>query len=322
MKKVVLIAVLFVFCLSAVFTFVACNDGEQLQIYVPDGAPALSVAKLIDDGNIGSFKSNVTISTGEDVVAKCASGQTDIALLPTNAAVKVCSTRSDYLLFTTNVWGLLYVVGWSDVSSIAELSGKTVASIGMGNTGEYLFKRVLDVNNVSYAENDGVTLKYVDDGTTAVSLLMQNKCEFALLGEPAATNAINNAKANGKTLYRVFDLQALWKDVTGSSKTGYPQASVVVKRSLLERSGFADALYNALAENKAYLAENVEKLGEVLQSAGSLLTVNYTADIVSKCNINVVKACAIKQEIYDYLEQLGKQFAQMLKDDLYYDFNG
>lgn len=321
MKKLIVIATLFVFCLSVVFAFAGCDNGERLQIYVPDGAPSLAVANIIEGGKIGDYKANVTISTGEDVVAKCGSGQADIAILPTNAAVKICSTRDDYQLFTTNVWGLLYVVGWSEVSSILELNGKTVASIGMGNTGEYLFKRILDVNGVSYADN-GVKLNYVDDGTTAVGMLMQNKCDFALLGEPAATNAINKAKANGKTLYRVFDLQALWQDVTESDKTGYPQASVIVKKSLLVQHGFADALYKVLTDNNAYLSNNVKKLGDVLQSAGSLLTVNYTADIISRCNINVVKACTIKQEIHDYLEQFGAQFTQMLKDEIYYEFNG
>ena len=322
MKKVILIAISFVFCLSVVFAFAGCDNGEQLQIYVPDGAPSLAGANIIDGGKIGDYKANVTISTGEDVVAKCGSGQADIAIVPTNAAVKVCSTRNDYHLFTANVWGLLYVVGWSDVSSILELNGKTVASIGMGNTGEYLFKRILDVNGVSYEDSNGVKLNYVDDGTTAVGMLMQNKCDFALLGEPAATNAINKATANGKTLYRAFDLQALWQDVTGSDKTGYPQASVIVKKSLLVQHGFADALYKVLVENGNFLSNNVEKLGEMLQSAGSLLTVNYTADIIARCNINVVKACNVKQEISDYLQQFGKQFAQMLKDEIYYEFNG
>ena len=121
MKKVILIATLFVFCLSFVFAFAGCDNGEQLQIYVPDGAPSLAVANIIDGGKIGDYKANVTISTGEDVVAKCGSGQADIAIVPTNAAVKVCSTRNDYQLFTTNVWGLLYVVGWSEWATPANI---------------------------------------------------------------------------------------------------------------------------------------------------------------------------------------------------------
>lgn len=321
MKKVCLIVIVIVLCMSFAFALVGCDNGEQLQIYVPDGAPSLAIANVIDSGKIGNYKANVAISTGEDVVAKCGSGQADIAIVPTNAAVKICSTRDDYALFTVNVWGLLYVVGFSNIDSLDELQGKTVASIGMGNTGEYLFKRILDVNNVSYINDDGVKISYVDDGTTAIGMLMQNKCEYALLGEPAATNAINKASSSGKTLYRVFDLQTLWQQVTNSDVSGYPQASVIVKKSLLEKDGFADALYKTLSDNNAYLIDNVDKLSDLLNSAGSLLTVNYTSDIIARCNLKAVKACDVKQEVYNYLQQFGAPFTTMLKDNLYYEFD-
>lgn len=321
MKKIVVI-ILTVIIASFVLAFAGCDTDTPLQVYVPDGAPALAVANIIDGGEAGGARAKVTVSTGDDVVSKCASGQADIALVPTNAAVRLCSANPSYSLFTVNVWGLLYVVGWSDVSSILELNGKTVASIGMGNTGEYLFKRILDVNGVSYADSNGVKLNYVDDGTVAIGALIQNKCDFALLGEPAATNAISRAATQGKTLYRVFDLQALWRDVTGSGETGYPQASVIVKKSLLKQRGFADALYRTLTDNAVFLSANADRLNGLLQSAGSLLDVNYTADIIDRCNIRAVKAYGIKQEIFDYLSEFGEQFTKLLKDGIYYDFDG
>ena len=216
MKKIVII-ILTVITASFVWAFAGCDTDTSLQVYVPDGAPALAVANIISEGKAGGVKAEVTVSTGDDVVSKCASGQADIALVPTNAAVRLCSVNPSYSLFTVNVWGLLYVIGYRNVQSLAELAGANVASIGLGNTGEYLFKRILASSGTSL--ND-VNIKYVDDGTTAIGMLMQNKCDFALLGEPAATNAINKAAASGKTLYRVFDLQALWRDVTDSGETG------------------------------------------------------------------------------------------------------
>ena len=322
MKKTFLIAIVVVLCMSFTLAFVGCDSGEELQVYVPDGAPLLAIANIVDSGKIGNYKANVAVSTGEDITSKCGSGQADIAVLPTNAAVKVCSSRNDYLLFTTNVWGLLYVIGSSDISSLDELNGKTVSSIGLGQTGEYLFKRILDVNNVSYADKSGVTISYVADGTTAVANLMQNACDFALVGEPLATNAINNAKSNGKTLYRVFDLQQLWQDVTQSDTLGYPQASVIVKKSLLSKEDFAAALYDTLSQNNAFLSQNIDHLTDILAKVNSSLKAKFTTDMIDRCNLNAVKACDIKREIHDYVEQLGKQFAQMLKDDLYYEFNG
>lgn len=318
MKKIVVI-ILTVIIASFVLAFAGCDTDTPLQVYVPDGAPALAVANIIDGGEAGGARAKVTVSTGDDVVSKCASGQADIALVPTNAAVRLCTVNPSYALFTVNVWGLLYVIGYRNVQLLAELSGANIASIGLGNTGEYLFKRILDSGGTSV--ND-VNIKYVDDGTTAIGMLMQNKCDFALLGEPAATNAINKAEASGKTLYRVFDLQALWRDVTGSGETGYPQASVIVKKSLLKQRGFADALYRTLTDNAVFLSANADRLNGLLQSAGSLLDVNYTADIIDRCNIRAVKAYGIKQEIFDYLSEFGEQFTKLLKDGIYYDFDG
>lgn len=323
MKKVFLVATVIVFCMCFALTLTGCDNGEQLQIYVPDGAPAMAIANIIESGSIGKHKTAVTITTGENVKAKCVGvkHEADVAILPTNAAVAVCSTTDAYQLFTTNVWGLLYVIGSSNVSDLSELNGKKVASIGLGDTGERLFKRILDDNNVSYTDNNGVTIEYVAEANTAVGDLMQNKCDFALVGEPAATNAINNAASNGKTLYRVFDLQQLWKTVTGNDEAGYPQASVIVKKSLLSEEGFAATLYDLLSQNNAFLSQNVEQLNGILTSAGSSLKAPITADIVERCNFRTVKAVEIKQDIHSYLSQLGGQFAGMLKDELYYDFN-
>lgn len=318
MKKISLIILTAVICVASFGAFAGCNRDNPLQIFVPDGAPALAVANIIDSSEAGGVKAKVTISTGDDVVSKCASGQADAALVPTNAAVRLCSVNTSYSLFTVNVWGLLYVVGRQDVQSLAELNGKNIASIGLGNTGEYLFKRILAFSGA----DGGVNIEYVDDGTTAIGMLMQDKCDFALLGEPAATNAISKAQANGKTLYRVFDLQQLWQEVTGSNETGYPQASVIVKKSLLEQSGFADALYETLTANGAFLTANASKLNGLLASAGSLLNVNYTADVIDRCNIKTVKANGVKKEIYDYLSEFGEQFIKLLKDGIYYEFDG
>ncbi len=316
-------AVILVFCMLLPLIFVSCKNDERIQIFVPDGAPALAVANIIESGKAGGYNVKVNITTGADVTAKCSgvNPEADIAVLPTNAAVKICSASGDYSIFTVNVWGLLYVLGWDNITDLSDLINKTVKSIGLGNTGEYLFKKILDEHNVSYADG-GVNLEYVDDGSEAVGLLLNQKCDYALVGEPAATNAVNRAKANGKTLYRVFNLQELWQQVTSKEITGYPQASVIVKKSLLSKQGFADALYNDLFQNNAYLAQNTERLKDLLLSAGSTLNIDYTTDIIEGCNLKTVKAYEVKQDIFDYLSQFKGPFAGLLKDELYYEFKG
>lgn len=123
---------------------------QSVSIYAPDGAPALSIAKIIADGKIGNTAASVTITTGENVVAKAMIGDADIVVLPTNAAAKAYNSNGKYQMFSVNVFGVLYVVSTHNITSLSDLCGKTVYSIGLGNTPEYVFKKVLDNAGLTY----------------------------------------------------------------------------------------------------------------------------------------------------------------------------
>lgn len=278
----------------------ACNGGEEITLYVPDGAPALSVAKIIHDGKVGTQTVQTVVTTGEDVVAKCASGEADLAVLPTNAAVKICSERDDYQLFTVNVYGLLYIVGTEQISNISDLQGETLLSIGLGNTPEYVFKTICDKQSVKYEGDGAITLDYQADATTIIPQILTGKAKFALLGEPAVTQLVNKAASQDKTVSVLFDLQQLWQQTTESDEVGYPQASMIIKRDLLSKS-FAKDLLEALQSNKQFLLENCDELNVMMKQAGSLLDVNYTEQIIDRCNLTVIKASEAKTDIEKYL---------------------
>lgn len=308
-----LVVVIAIFALLAGI-FAGCAK-EEIVCYVPDGAPALAVAKIIAGGKIGDTNVTTRITTGEDVVAKCASGEADMAILPSNAAVKICSQRSDYRMFSINVYGLLYVVGTRQVSSLTELCDNTIYSIGLGNTPEYVMKKILDVNNVSYAN----TFNYVSDGTTAIQLILSGQAEFALLGEPAVTNLIQKAAEKNKTVYRLYDLQQLWQQATDSKEAGYPQASLIVKDRLL-KGDFAHNLQQVLQQNQQFLMDNLAELNALLQGAGSALDVAYTKQIIERCNIRFTMAHESKNDLETYLQTFQAMQAFLpLSDDIFYE---
>lgn len=324
MKKI--IAALLCVCVAWVLTcFFGCAQTESVTCYVPDGAPALAVAKIMSEGHVGSVPTEVVVTTGEETSAKCVSGEADLAILPTNAAVKICSTRNDYCIFSVNVYGLLYVVGNVQVESLQQLKGSVVYSIGLGNTPEFVFKKVLDSQNVAY-ENDSndaekVNFKYETDGATIIPLVLQGKANFAVLGEPAVSNLIAKAALQNKTVYRLFDLQQLWKAAVQSDVAGYPQASLVVKKSLLKGS-FAKELKNAVFANAEFLNANLENLNTLMQQHGSSLDVNYTAEIISRCNLVAVLAQDAKQDIEKYLQTFsGMNNLLPVKSSVYYEQN-
>lgn len=319
MKKLVVFLIVAVTLLTCILC--GCTPSETITLFVPDGAPALAVANIINDKQVGGREVNTVVTTGEDVVAKCASGEADMAVLPTNAAVKICSDRDDYLLFTVNVYGLLYVLGTENISSIADLQGETLYSIGLGNTPEYVFKTICDASQVSYDANGGIEIKYEADGSTIIPQIVSGKAKFALLGEPAATNLINKAASQGLTVYRLFDLQQLWQQVTQSDSVGYPQASMIVKKDLLT-SKFAQQLFLKLTDNYAFLTDNCNTLNDLMKQAGSSLDVNYTVEIIDRCNLKLTMAQDAKADIERYLETFSAMQKYLpINDSIYYEAN-
>ena len=314
MKKCLAIVVAIVL-IVLVCALCACKDSDTITFYIPDGAPALSVAKIVNDKKVGDTSVNTVITTGENVVAKCASGEADMAVLPTNAAVKICQSRNDYLLFSVNVYGVLYIVGTREITSLADLQGETLYSIGLGNTPEYVFKTICDKQGVKYSGDGAIDIMYEADASTINPQILQGKAEFALIGEPAVTNLTNAAKAKGITVYTLFDLQELWQQATDSDAKGYPQASMIVKKSLLTDK-FAKELKCVLDANSEFLLANCDRLNDLMKEAHSTLDVNYTVDILNRCNLTVISAQDAKADIKKYLSTFG---ITNISDSIYYE---
>lgn len=319
MKKYLAIVIAIILVVS-VCALSAC-DKEEITLYVPDGAPSLSVANIASSAKVGNQPVKTVITTGEDVVAKCASGEADMAVLPTNAAVKICSESDTYQLVSVNVYGVLYIVGTQHVTSLADLQGETLYSIGLGNTPEYVFKTICDSQGVSYSGDKGITIKYEADASTIIPQILNGSAKFALIGEPAVTQLIAKATSFGKTVETLFNLQQLWQEATNSQQVGYPQASMIVKRELLTDK-FAQKLYETLEQNAEFLQNNVDSLSDIMQSNGSTLTVNYTKELLERCSLTVISAVNAKADIETYLSTFAAMAKYLpVKDSVYYETN-
>lgn len=322
MKKLFILLI----CIVAVVPFALCGCSHlptDITCYVPDGAPALAVADIVSDKKIGETSVKTIVTTGEDVMAKCAVGEADMAILPTNAAVTVCNKRDDYLLYSVNVHGLLYVVGTKQISALSQLQGD-VYSIGMGNTPEYVFKTVLDYNSVDYSDGSNMQLQYYSDASSIVPLLLQaaqkGETKFAVLGEPAVTNLLNKAALQNREMFRLFDLQQLWQQATDCETSGYPQASLIVKKSLLQDKSFAENLEKSVFSNQTFLQQNLSLLKSLMQDAGSSLDVDYTAEIIDKCNLKAVFAKDVKADLETYLGKFASMQQYLpLSQDIFYE---
>lgn len=328
MKKRFLVLMVAILALSLmVFALSACNDdtkgdAEVLRFAVPDGTPALSVAGLIASGaTVGGKKIELEIINPSLIGGEVLSEKADIAILPTNAAAQLYNRGAKYKLVTSNVFGVLYLIGKENPEGfmLDKLIGKRVSSIGQSNTPQFVFEKILKetfggdiiVNNSQSAVEGKIVINYVADGASAIAAVNTGNADYAIVGEPAVTNA---EKAGFKPLY---DLQAGWAQVTGKDG-GYPQASMIVKEKYANDAAFIEALVKALEDGLDYINNEANRTGltELLSTKGS--TTAFPKQSIDNCNIKVIKAKDVKDAIESYLSEFLPNALDKLPDNGFY----
>ena len=322
MKKRFLLTVVTLAIISALalFTLVGCvndngdSDVVEIKVCVPDGSPAIAIAKLLKDApEFEGYNVSYEVVTGQEGIgARLVSGEATIAIAPTNVgATQYNKNNGKYKLVATAVQGALYMVGKGELSGntieekLNSLKGKTVYNIGQGATPDLTFKYVLDYYSVPYQatdveSDDYIALKYVASGSELIQFFKTNKAQYGILGEPAVTKA--NANAGTTTL---FSIQDLWNSVTNTSG-GFPQASVFVNNSICD--GTHDAFINwflgKLEESATWVQTNGVEAGTALSEAGSTALNGLNNSIIEKCNIQIVRANNAKASVNTYLSAL------------------
>ncbi len=321
LKKLLSVIIVAIIGLLTLFTVVGCHGGEHddtapvnINICVPDGSPAIAIAKLLKDKPIyEGYNINYEIVTGaEGIGARLASGQATIAIAPTNAgATQYNKANGKYKLLATAVQGALYMVGKEELPGVTigerlnALKGKTVYNIGQGATPDLTFRFILDHYDIPYEiteteSADYVALRYVSAGSELIPMLMQGSAKFGIMGEPAVTNA--NAKAGSST---IFSIQDLWNDVT-STTNGFPQASVLVNSNIAnsEHDAFLNWFLDELKASAEWIKTNANEASTALTEAGSTSLNNLNANMIEKCNISIIKAYDAKSSVRTYLSAL------------------
>lgn len=178
-------------------------DNSVIDIYVPDGAPALAVASFMKEGaTLGGRQVNVTIGTGASVKTALLSGQADIAILPTTACAGLFKQGKDIKLHSVTTWGVLYLIG-QEANGLSDLIGEVVYSIGRDDTPGKLLRKYLEDYNIEYVESqtpvDGkVAITYVGDAKEVVPNLKAGTVKYALIGEPAVSNVLGTRAKNNE----------------------------------------------------------------------------------------------------------------------------
>lgn len=312
----------------------ACKakDGGDTQaaisMYAPDGAPALAMSKLIHDKPDFGREVTYTVVAPTSVAAPVQKGTADMAIIPTNVAVKLYNINGAYRMAAVTTQGNLYVAGTETITSLDGLKGQVLGVIGRGAVPDLIIKSLLRGAEIPYVEQDTaadgkVALRYYSDGQAVIRAMKQD-IKFGLLAEPAATNALKAVA--GSSI--VLDLQNEWRGMTGDAS--YPQSCLVVKKELAESSpALVKSVVEKLRESAAWVGDNLDAAKAAVSgamAAGTETTVGaLTKESVARCNISVVTAADAKasvQKFVDSLIELEKELESIVggkqPDDAFY----
>lgn len=306
MKKLFTIFAAIILSIACALGVTACNkpdDGGKLSVYVPDGAPALSVATLSEspDFNVNVIDAGTitTKVTGENP-------QADIAIMPLNAAVKLLGNGEKYKMLGTVTHGNLFLLkkeGQADIASpadLAKLSGKTVGVINLANVPGLTFKTILNENGLL----ESVTLVDVKP----LQVLPNNAdCDYFVVFEPLASTKISATQ--GK-LSLAGDLQTLY-----GGENGYPQAVAVAKKSVIENNAAAvDKFIASFAETESWLLSESTSPEQIISAIDTMTNGdlqhtfnadNLTKSVIQNCGIKFVAAADCKEEVKTFMQKFN-----------------
>ena len=314
MKKVVkfnsgicatLIAFLSVGCIPA-------PHEDEITVYMPDGAPALSMAHMMandcaEDGvtylvtSANKIPSTLTNFEMEK--------NADLCILPLTAAAKLVGSGEDYTMLGGVTHGNLYLVSKTratlSLETMGELIGKKIGVLQMQNVPGLTLKVTLEKHGLSWSEMTNEGGMYEDtvnlvaiSGPEAVGGM---DADYFLLGEPSAS-----AQA-GKGYKIVGDLQALY-----GGEEGYPQAVLVVKNTLLaEREDWVKNFVLEVSKGKEWLqkasgAKIVDTISAHMQDPAMVTSLKasfLTQEVIARCSIRFVYAVDCKDRTKTLLEE-------------------
>ena len=292
----------------------ACKNNEdvgQVCVYMPDGAPALAMAKLLiedteSDGisyrvvNPAIVKTKVTGGKETD--------NADFCVLPLTAGCKLLGSGENYKLLATLTHGNLFMVSNKNLSftadNLPEFVGKTVGVLQLKEVPGLTFKTALQNAEIPFVElangvspqKDKVNLRPI----TSAGDLATVEADCYLLAQPAVSAVLKK----GYTL--ACDLQALFGG-------GFPQAVLVAKTSFIEKNvEFTRSFLTAVEESCQALlslqgSDIVSAVTAHLEDNTYQTTLKaniLTADTLGKCGVRYLADC--KTYVMEYMQAVGR----------------
>ena len=305
---------LIVSCIYAVISNFGKNK-KDITVFIPDGAPALAMAKLLsEDTENDGVNYTVVSATGIEarVTYKDMKKNADVCVLPLTDASLHLNDGENYQLLGVITRGNFFLVSETEQKAytkdnLPELVGKRVGFVQLGKLPGLVFRSVLERDSAPYK----IQTDFNSLDENAVNLINVKPTDVKkgvgvdvfVVPEPLATAKINAG----------FHLVGSMQDLYGG-ENGYPQAVVVAKRSLIEsNSVWVKSFVDKLKENEEWL--KTASLENVLSAINTRLETgltpaftdkNLSKNVIERCGVRYAGGSSSKEEIVALIENLKR----------------
>ena len=296
--------------------------GATVRLASLKGPTTMGIVKMLKDSENGltanTYESEI-YGSAEEISPKLISGELDAAFVPCNlASVLYNKTEGQVEIAAINTLGVLYIVTTGDdITSVADLAGKTVYATGKGTTPEYALNYILRQNGLEPGTD--VTIDYKSEATEVVAAMQADSgYPIAMLPQPYVTTA----QMQMENLTVALDLTEEWDKVSPDS--------ALVTGVLVVRKDFAEANPDAVelmiqeyAASVEYVNANVEEAAALVVEYGIVPKEEVAVKAIPACNIVCITGEDMKAKVSGYLTVLFDQDASSVggalpADDFYY----
>ncbi len=271
----------------------------EVRIVMPTGTPALSAVKAIDsldlEGVIPTFE---IVKSPDLMVSKLVSEEIDIAIAPSNLAIKIYNKTGKYQYAGTTIWGTLYIVSDEPADSWAALKGKEIAMIGRGLTPDVITRNIMTANGL--VPDEDVTFNYLDGAPDLAAMFISGQSSLSIMPEPVLSKVMT--KKEGAHI--IFDMQSEWQAIHGGDG-GFPQASVMVKSEFAKaHPDVVNKILDRFAESAQWVNDNPQDAGTAYEALNLGIKAPIIAKAIPGANIRFVDSSSSKDALEAYYQVL------------------
>jgi len=280
----ILIGAIVLFSLSSQAVKEAQNERDTVVINmgVMKGPSGFSAAGIAHEDGVIDDLTRIELgvySSPNEVIAKLANGELDIAALPPNVAAKVYNSGVGIKLAAITGEGMLqFITTDPTIETFGDLEGRSVGVPGQGATPDQLTQ--IFFSAFGYNPSEFISLDYsVASAAQLTQMFIANKKDLVVLPEPFLTMA----KAKQPDSIVLLDYQNIWQALTGVEN--YPITVLVVSSDFAQE--FPQQLSSALEkveQSIEWVNTNPSEAAVIIEEL-QILTAALAEPSIPYCNL-------------------------------------